>query len=97
MTETSETKVTALTVARLAPWPNGDRLLAFFDIEIRGFHLHDCLLIRTSRGFLLAQTPKVENKRGSARAVEVVDKILRVQMAEAAHRAFIALGGAEAA
>ena len=93
----TDPKVTTFSITRSAPWPNGDRLLGFFDIEIRGFRLYDCLLIRTSRGFLLAQTPRVDNKRATGRAVQVTDKAIRSEMAEAAYRAFTALGGAEAA
>ena len=81
----------------MKPWDNGDRFLAHFDCEVRGFRLNACLLIRTARDTLLAQPPKGDSKRGEARAVQIIDKALRDEIAGAAHRAFLALGGEEAA
>lgn len=91
-------KITALSVVSDPdPWPNGDRLLAFFSVEFGGFRLHDCLLIRTKRGFLLAQGPRGDAKKGECRAIQIVDAGIRKAMGEAAYNAFVALGNVETA
>ncbi len=89
-------KITALSLADSKPWPNGDRLLAFFDCEFGGLRFHDCLLIRVARDdqFLLAQLPKGESRNGD-RVVQFTEPALRKAMAEAAYAAFLALGGTE--
>ena len=92
---TDTIKVTGLSLANQKPWDNGDRALAFFDCETRGIALCGCVLIRTSRGFLLAQGPRGDSQRVGARAIQIVDSALRKDLAAAAHRAFLALGGAE--
>lgn len=96
MTET--VKITAISVVTdQKPWKTGDKLLAFFDTEFDGIRLRKCLLVRTSRGFLLAQPPRGGVDRAVGRPVEIMDRDLRVQMAEAAHKAFVAIGGVEEA
>ena len=89
----TEVKITSLTIIEAKPYENGDKLLASFDCETRGFRLHDCVLLRAKRGFLLAQAPRGEARRDKVRAIQILDKDLRNAMAEAAHAAFLALGG----
>lgn len=89
-------KITALSVvSNPQVWSTGDRLIAFFSIEFGGFRLHECLLIRTKRGFLLAQPPRGDTKKGECRAIQIVDPEIRKAMAEAAYNAFVALGNVE--
>jgi len=78
-------------------WANGDRPLAWFDCEVRGFRLAGCVLIRTSRGFLLAQAPRGDSGKEGVRAIQIADPAVREAMADAAYGAFTALGGKEAA
>lgn len=89
-------KITAVTI-RDKQWDNGDRLLACFDCEVLGFGLNDCVLIRTRRGPLLAQAPRGDSSRKGVRAITIIEPSIRDSMATAAHAAFLALGGKEAA
>ena len=96
MTDPLPIKITGLNMARAEPWKNGDRLLAHFDCEARGFAFFGCLLIKASRGtrgIYLAQLPRAENYRGEPRSVRIVDRDLQHQMADAAHQAYVAFGG----
>ena len=92
---TDAIKITGLSFAEREAWDNGDKPLAFFDCEVRGFKLSGCILVRASRGFLLAQGPRGDSQRVGTRAIQIVDVGLRKALGEAAHRAFLALGGAE--
>jgi hypothetical protein len=89
------TTIVGISLLAKEPWKNGDRLLACFDCEVRGFRLNGCLLIRTARGALLAQAPRGDNGRDGLRAIHIVDDALRSEMCAAAHGAYLALGGAE--
>jgi hypothetical protein len=88
-------KIVGLTLADRKAWDNGDRPLAYFDCETGGFRLHGCTLIRTSRGFLLAQAPRGESQRPGTRAIQIVDTDLRKGLADAAYSVFQSFGGAE--
>jgi hypothetical protein len=94
-TEDTAMQITGINIVGAEAWKNGDKLLAFFDIEANGFRIHECLLIRTSRGFLLAQPPRGDRRRGEGRAIEIADSALRAEIAATAHRAFLAMGGRE--
>lgn len=89
-------KITGLTVVTdAAKWKTGDKLIAKFNVEFAGLRLHDCLLIRASRGFLLAQVPRGVGRDEGKRLVEIIDPEIRKAMAAAAYAAFEALGGVE--
>lgn len=92
-----DVRVIGLRLVESKPWKDGDRLLASFDCDIAGFRLHGCVLIRSSRGFLIAQPPKGTTGRDQARAIEIVDPDVRAAMRDASHAAFLALGGTEQA
>jgi hypothetical protein len=92
---TDAIKIVSLTLTESKAWDNGDRLLAHFDCELRGFRLNGCILIRASRGGLLAQAPKGDSQRVGVRAIQIIDHSLRASIADAAHRAYLALGGVE--
>ena len=76
-------------------WDNGDKLLAHFDCEARGFAMSGCLLIKTARRGFIAQLPRAENHRGERRAVRITESQLQHQMMDAARRAYVAFGGKE--
>lgn len=82
-------KIISIAAADDTDPDDSERLLAHFDCEVRGIRLHDCSLIRTSRDFLLVLGPRGESRP----AIRFVDKELRSAIADAAHRAFLALGG----
>ncbi|KIZ38575.1 MULTISPECIES: hypothetical protein [Rhodopseudomonas] len=91
-------KITALEIiADPKPWKTGDKLIAKFNVEFAGLRMIDCLLIRASRGFLLAQVPRGTGRDEGKRLVEIVEPDVRVKMAEAAFAAFTILGGTEKA
>lgn len=91
----SVVKITGLVLADQRPWDTGDKPLAWFDCEVSGLSLAGCTLLRTARGFLLAQPPKGDCARPGARAIRIVDPALRDSLAEAAHKVFLSFGGAE--
>lgn len=74
-------------------WNDGEKLLAIFDCDIGGILIQDCSLVRASRGFLLAQPPKYISQNGKRRIVQIVDRDLRVEIAEAAHAVYQEFGG----
>lgn len=88
-------KIIGMNINDGKPWENGDKLIAFFDCEVRGFRLNGCLLIKTVRGGFTAQVPRAENHRGEVRAVKIIDTQLRHHMMDAARRAYVAFGGTE--
>lgn len=89
-------KITALTIVQdPQPWKTGDRLIAKFNVEYAGLRIRDCLLIRASRGFLLAQAPRGNRQDDGPRIMDIIDTEVRKAMAAAAHDAFLALGGVE--
>lgn len=52
---TDSIKVVGMTLCASKPWDNGDRLIATFDCEARGFLLRGCFLIKTPRNGFVAQ------------------------------------------
>jgi hypothetical protein len=88
-------RIPSITITDSKPWPNGDKLLCVFDAEFSGLRLNGCLLIRSSRGGLLAQAPRGDSQRPNVRAIQILDSGVRSQLADAAHNAFRALGGVE--
>jgi hypothetical protein len=89
-------KITGIRIPASSKWDK-DKLLALFDCEVLGFAFVGCLLIRAERGFLIAQAPRGDSGIPSIRAVRILDPAVRSAMAEAAYRAFLAIGGIEAA
>lgn len=90
-------KITALSIVAPGqkPWKTGDKLLAFFDVEYSGIRIRECLLVRASRGFLLAQAPRGVRPEEGRRLVDIVDPEIRKAMAASAHSVFLAMGGVE--
>lgn len=93
-------KITGIQLGSGKAWPNGDTLLATFDCRVGGFCLIGCSLVRTSRGKALAQPPRGDSGRKSAkghplRAIQIEDDELRTALADAALAAFKAMGGEE--
>jgi hypothetical protein len=78
------------------PWQNGDVLLGFFDCEVGGLRLFECLLVRAARGLLVAQTPRGDQHRGEGRVVQFASKKLRRDMCRQAFAEFLAAGSDEA-
>jgi len=87
-------KITSLRlVTNPRRWECGDTLLAFFNVNVAGVQMRDCMLIRGGRtGELIAQPPRGETARGE-RAVRFVDPQTRKAISEAAVQAFLDLGG----
>ncbi|KIZ43314.1 MULTISPECIES: hypothetical protein [Rhodopseudomonas] len=90
-------KITALEIiADPKPWrTGGDTLIAKFNVEYAGLRITNCLLIRVSRGFLLAQLPRGTGRDEGKRLIEIIDPEIRKALAESAYQAFTMLGGTE--
>lgn len=87
-------KIMGMNIVRdRKPWDNGDRLIAHFDAEVHGFAIFGASLIKTSRHGFVARLPKIENRRGNSRSVDIIDESLRHHLMDAARRAYVAFGG----
>jgi hypothetical protein len=73
----------------------GHQMLARFDAVARGFRLNGCMLLRSAQdGAIMVRPSRGAIRRGEPRPVIICDFELRRELAEAAHRAFVALSGA---
>ena len=73
-------------------WQNGDTALALFDVDVRGFNLKHCLLIRRKSGALASSMPRGDIE-ASPRLIYCHDLQLLDTITSAAKRAYEALGG----
>lgn len=91
---TDTVKIVGMTLCTSRPWDNGDRLIATFDCEARGFLLRGCFLIKTPKNGFVAQAPRGVNERNpDTRAIRIVDSSLRHAIMDAARRSYVAFGG----
>lgn len=74
--------------------------LAFFDADIGPFRIRGATLLKTDRsGEFTAWMPRMLSDKNPAgderRSLTIIDPVLLKQIAEAAHRTYIALGGTD--
>lgn len=70
--------------------------LANFTCEVSGIvRLSGCALLRFNTGQIRAFPPTTEKRRVKESPVRILDESIRGELTDAAHRAFLALGGGE--
>lgn len=93
---TSEIRIIGLNIIfNPKVWNSGDKLLAHFDCEVRGFRMERCLLIKGGSGAIIAMLPRNENEQGAKRAIRIIDGELSRSLADAAHKVYLEFGGTE--
>lgn len=88
-----EIKIIGLNISDARPWENGDRLLAHFDVEVNGFQIRGCQLIRTARRGFIARPPRIEGPHGEKGCIKIIDEQLRGQLCDVVRRKYVAFGG----
>lgn len=79
-------------ISKAQTWATGEKPLAFFAVETRGFEIRGCTLLKNKNGGFFSLMPRGQTDTG-ARAVACHDQQLMDTMTSAAKRAFEAIGG----
>jgi hypothetical protein len=57
-------RIASMKLVEEEPRPNGNKLIATFDLQVPHVDVRGCLLIRTGRGFFKVLPPPKKNKGG---------------------------------
>ena len=77
------------------PFKNGEKPLALFDCQIRGFWFCGCILLRSPSNRYMAQLPRVRNRYGSPYPIRIIEAGLRVKIIDAATEAYLKCIGSQ--
>lgn len=85
--------ITGMNLCGAKPFPDGSKVIAHFDCEVRGLSLTGCYLVKTPKNGFVAFPPRIETARGNSKAVRFIDNSLQHAVMNAARKSYIAFGG----